>query len=266
MTVQTLDSSLFFSAPVTPPVDFENLTESLVPRPTMTDDQFWALVEAIGWREGASYKDAELTLVRSFTVDQMEVFRALYDEKRSAVWTALDTLDTDNYYLGGDSGDDLVAHVVGCGREVFEAETADPTLALARLNSGDYRESFSYCIPHRDTYESYTVEKLAEWGTRLVKAVDDARSEAPEWASKVESELDEYRSYFALMAGGDFAGFVATEEAGRAVAEKVETLAPRSLGGSFYDDDNDSEAGTLCNRWSAWNLYSDAQKVAALNA
>lgn len=71
---------------------------------------------------------------------------------------------------GDDSFGDLVHHVIGLGRETYEATLADPALALSRAETRDYEESFAYVFQVAERHYPLTevLEALRQHGGERV--------------------------------------------------------------------------------------------------
>jgi hypothetical protein len=136
-------------------------------------DQFWAIVAEINWGENHRTIDInkmKLRLMRKYTQEQLDQADDRVREMTSALaratraWEKGPGREIDAY---GDSWDDLLNHIVGCGREEYEAAVADPGKVAERYNSGDYWESFAYCFPWSEDYKKLTLEYYRKWAKRV---------------------------------------------------------------------------------------------------
>lgn len=130
----------------------------------MTEQEFWDIVESCCWEEEAAnvakrpYETIKVRLQNGplATQEQMEEFRSIFSKLKSNLGTVITEFEERtgaSCKCGDDSFDDLRSHIIGCGREVYEAELSNPELAVARGASGNYKESFAYAIPYASDYE-----------------------------------------------------------------------------------------------------------------
>jgi hypothetical protein len=130
--------------------------EKLKPVP-MPLDEFWKLVAELNWghksdgpHKTTNYKVVKKTLMQKLTRSGVERFSATFSALRHDLYRKL---DKEVEGTGDDGFGDLLAHIIGLGKEEYERNLADPKLAQARVDKSRYVESFSYCIPYDDDYE-----------------------------------------------------------------------------------------------------------------
>lgn len=138
--------------------------------------EFWDEVAKIGWSKKADIKAIEKKLLKSWAPEKAERMREVFDEMHGQLY---EVLDQKVEGVGDDGFNDLLAHIVGMGKEEFERNLADPTLAQKRADADDYEESFAYVLPHEDTYECLKpatyVKQAKEIITELKKGLKDDR-------------------------------------------------------------------------------------------
>jgi len=121
-----------------------------------TEDIFWECVKEMDWASDPDHDVVKRACLVAWTPEFGTEFSKVYGEKHSIVGKVfqeyaendLSRRQRDEYYLGDDSFGDFCSHVVGMGREVFDAELANPEMLYERVVKGDYSESFGYCIPN----------------------------------------------------------------------------------------------------------------------
>jgi len=152
---------------------------------TMTDEEFWKVVAAAKWEEltrpelignnvgdnsivacrRPSYEMAKENLIRvlpdlessvAYSVALSRKFDELYE--RFDVWER-DCSDQERYdvrstTLGDDGHSDLLYHIIGLGRDVFEDAMKHPEHVTRRARGYDFVESFSYARPDDEDYYS----------------------------------------------------------------------------------------------------------------
>jgi hypothetical protein len=173
----------------------------------MTEQTFWSIVAELGWGTTTTdYKAIEKVLMKRLTREEAEAMRAHLDAAESRVYKALDQWqregDYDSRYMGSDDGfGDLIAHIVGLGREEVDAVIADPARAKKRYDASDFRESFSYAIPSADDYGYLSTETYVKRAKRLLEEgfpykVNDYYSETSvplPMSINIETDLDEVK-------------------------------------------------------------------------
>jgi hypothetical protein len=129
---------------------------------------FWAAVAECNWaersKENRGYNSLKREILESWTNEFIRSFEAILSEKVVALGETIqewESREGENVPCGDDGFSDLRHHVVGLGREVYEATTANPALAKERAERYDYVESFSYAIPHVND-ESMTLDEMKE--------------------------------------------------------------------------------------------------------
>jgi len=113
---------------------------------------FWDLVSDIGWGKPSRHKGKPSKVVQAAQEIPADVRRVLYDiasnkadELRSRYYAWVEQMGGepgDMIPLGDDSFDDLVSHVVGCGREVYDAAMRDPRFLVGMQDQAV--ENFRY--------------------------------------------------------------------------------------------------------------------------
>lgn len=150
-----------------------------------TEDQFWAEVARIGWGDDNPrryYQTVERELLTRWDDEFLRTFREHLCRFRSALVEKVEQfeqVEQVSCQCSDDGFSDLTNHVVGLGREEYEAAMKDPMRVVERGRDRRYEESFSYCIPHERrqkeflTYEE-ALKKAREEG---VMESDDAEDD-----------------------------------------------------------------------------------------
>lgn len=131
----------------------------------MKEQQFWEMVKSFNWPND-HYDVAKARAMRTYTQDQIRAFDQEFGKKRNCVGQALRRWEQGHevdYFLGDDGFSDLTCHIVGLGKEVYEASIADPSLIAKRAETCDYVESFAYAIPHYGTKLSFDEWRRAHY-------------------------------------------------------------------------------------------------------
>lgn len=119
---------------------------------TCTKELFWEAVAEIGWgTKTTDYKVVERGILENWDNEFLRSFRGLKNEFIWELAGKVERFEDRNSVSCGCSDDgfsDLTHHVVGLGKEEYEASMKDPMRVVKRGQKYEYTESFSYCIPH----------------------------------------------------------------------------------------------------------------------
>jgi len=143
----------------------------------MNESKFWEIVDKADWAKDFDYKRIKNWMSNTMTLKEVESFRQIAGEK----WEQLDKLCGNKNPAGGgdDSHSDLLYHVIGLGKDVFEANINDYMLLANRgheaYGSQDgYKESFLYAIPYKDDYEDFhNANHFPTWAKSAKKEISD---------------------------------------------------------------------------------------------
>ena len=137
----------------------------------MDRNDFWNLVNEIGWgTETTDCKAVRLSFLKTMTAEQVREARDHLYALRGQLYEAASEAGHD-YCC--DSWDDTLNHVVGLGKEEWEANLADPDKLVDRMNRSDYSESFAHCFPWGDEYEDLKPSALQARAEDLVTRYDE---------------------------------------------------------------------------------------------
>lgn len=141
-------------------------------------DLFWEKVAEIGWGTVTiDYDRIKRNLLKSWSIDFTASFRERLEEVDDQLYKVLNRTIED---VSDDGFGDLRQHIIGLGRETYEAVLKDPSVAQKIVDDCAYAESFSYAIPHipRDAGLSW----------------EDFLKQEKERAEKYDEELDDERT------------------------------------------------------------------------
>jgi hypothetical protein len=228
----------------------------------ISGSDFWSLVDKIGWgTKTTDYKMVKRSLMRVFTPAQCEGILDKESELRHQLTVKFDKYLEANgveLSLGDDGFSDLMNHIVGLGKSIYNACMKNPDLIVDLARRDDFAESFSYCFPHADDFDSLNVSKFINWAVGEIEGLKEAYGE-PRYKS-LWPEVKLLIENLKIMARGDWFEFLETETEGRKLAEslsKKSVLIRQSAGaGPQFSDENRA----LSNKWAVWNLYSDVRE------
>jgi len=145
------------------------------------EDTFWAAVAECDWgtrcRQERGYNSLKREILKNWDAAFIGSFRKKVSEKLGEFEEAITKWESHNQQLpvGDDGYSDLKYHIVGLGREVFDATVKSPKLAYKRAQKCDYVESFCYAVPYEeDLPQEMTMEE----------ARTKARAELNSWRSR----------------------------------------------------------------------------------
>ena len=135
----------------------------------MTETRFWEIIGIVNWGKDFDYDRIKSWMLKHLTPENAEEFRKIAREK----WDAIDKMVGDRCPAQGadDSHSDLFYHVIGLGKEVYEASLENYYILEERGQAPygspeGYKESFLYAIPHQTDYDMAIEEektRIAEW-------------------------------------------------------------------------------------------------------
>ena len=148
---------------------------------SMTEQRFWELVDAINWGSISElYIDSNCIkrdLIKQYGDEAYQMrgrFNQLYNTLDSVVSPELAQyqLVFDQYLVGDDSYSDLIAHIIGLGRDEYYSTLNNPQLAIIRAKDGRFSESFSYVLPYVDNQSDMPnpldYNTYVNWANRII--------------------------------------------------------------------------------------------------
>lgn len=135
----------------------------------MSEEQFWQIVAELQWPQ-RHYAAAQLYFMDRWSADQAQEFESHFRRAKAALNAVADV----EWIC--DSWDDTKAHVVGLGREAWQAHIADPAQLRHRMETHQYVESFAYCIPTEQNYARLTDEGYTRPLRHLRRQLDRFRA------------------------------------------------------------------------------------------
>jgi hypothetical protein len=203
----------------------------------MTEQEFWEIVGALRWQDDFGDDRIKSELMERFpTPESIAPFRSIYEKKVGALKSAIGDHCSDSF-------DDVTAHIVGLGREQYEAALADPNLARERWDVGNYEESFAYGVPHAEDYQKQNVSHYARWAQNMIDEYGAAVPQIQRAAVVVRA--------FTKLKDGDVQGFREMEAEAREAAQEVADFA----------EELRRQAETVPGSpWGVFNAYTDVNQ------
>lgn len=134
-------------------------------------DAFWDSIEPLGWgTKTTKYDELRMALLKKWTPEQAEEMRDVFNSLRGPLYArCFDEVEG----CGDDSYDDLLAHIIGMGREEYARNMEDPSLANKRVQKRQFKESFSYALPLKHDYEMLEPAFYVKCLKRLVAGLNE---------------------------------------------------------------------------------------------
>lgn len=128
-----------------------------------TVDIFWEEVAHFGWGTKTTDYDAiKKDILARWDDEFVKSFEEQCRDFEGALYQKVEAYEQEHGVsceCGDDGFGDLMSHMVGLGKEHFEACMADPMMVVKRGQHSYYVEKFSYCIPHLATAPKETLEE-----------------------------------------------------------------------------------------------------------
>lgn len=179
-------------------------------------DEFWSEVEKIKWAKNADADKIKARLLREWSPEKAGRMREAFSYIKHQLYVRLDKVVQS---CGDDGFDDLLSHIIGMGRDVYNANMEDPSLAQQRLRRGDVSESFAYCIPYEGDFKMRDPKVYQERAERVrdaLKALTQDKRAAcplchqnpPTLEKKTQDQIEEVVVLLNLVLDGDFKRFL----------------------------------------------------------
>jgi len=234
---------------------------------TMSEAEFWKITEPFGWgKKTKDFKAIKKALMKKLSPDQAEALQNRYTELTSTVYDKLlPIIQESEVWIGDDSLDDLVAHIVGMGKKEYNAVTKNPLLGLKRAEERDYEESFSYALPSEEDYKSLDIRKYVKWANEIIdrytKVLDASEDDIP-WKNKLERPL---KQVVKIMEGflkkKDPHALLKEEKEAKKASEEVDKILRRFHSGMWMPEEGTIEEAIkdAGNKWFVWNFFTDVR-------
>jgi len=138
-----------------------------------TNEKFWETVKKAKWTSDHNYDRIKYQWMRELTPSQIEGLRRKFDKFRARLDNKITSVV---HGVGDDSFSDVLAHIIGMGKEAYDAVMKDPSLAQQLIDDNKYRESFSYAFPYKDDYHLIDPQYLISRATSYLEDLSELTS------------------------------------------------------------------------------------------
>jgi len=157
-----------------------NIITDLHEQANPSDEGFWEIVKNARWTSDHNYDRIKYQWMRTMTLPQVEGLQRKFQKFAAK----LDNKITDVVHGVSDDGlSDLVAHIIGMGKQSYNAVMKDPHLAQRLIDNHNYVESFAYAFPYKDDYDLIDPQHLIKQATGYLE-------ELSELTSTITSQVD----------------------------------------------------------------------------
>jgi len=183
----------------------------------LNDTAIWNIIEAMDWDRRSrtefrayesikvefmlTYKEPVADMLRDFISERYRELARAYNE-----YTDTHGHGTVGFCGGDDNFSDIMHHVIGSGREVFEGVLEDMTM----LRYVHYVESFDYAIPYTmegmNDYESLDIAKHIDFARKVLTDLTATLVDPDTKLNKGDAEvIGEVYTRMTYMLAGDLA-------------------------------------------------------------
>ena len=141
-----------------------------------SEEVFWEVVDEIDWgrksKTNRYYSKVIMAAAKSWSPEFQKSFDAIFREKQGELMRFIARYEKAyniSCEVGDDGFSDLTAHIVGCGKKIYEESCSEPKNAVDRAHEGDYIESFSYCIPSPPSWHGMSIEDATNKALQRIK-------------------------------------------------------------------------------------------------
>ncbi len=163
-----------------------NIITDLYEQANPTDAKFWEIVKNARWTSDHNYERIKYQWMRELSPPQAEGLRRKFNKFQSR----LDNKLTDIVHgVGDDSFSDVVAHIIGMGKQAYGAAMKDPSLAQRLIDANEYVENFGYAFPDKDDYNLIEPKYLIKQATGYLEELSDLTSNRSAIRSQQEADI-----------------------------------------------------------------------------
>jgi len=135
-----------------------------------SDAEFWKTVKNARWTSDHNYDRIKYQWMRTLTQPQSEGLRRKFDKIRARLNNKITNIV---YHVSDDGFSDLVAHIIGMGKDTYDAVMQNPRLAQNIIDANEYVENFGYSFPDKDDYNLIDPQHLIKQATGYLENLSE---------------------------------------------------------------------------------------------
>lgn len=225
----------------------------------ITDREFWQTVAELGWGTKSTDTNELSIVLMKKGIKYCNAFRNQYNKFAGGLYDLLEDIVEG---VGDDGFSDLIAHIIGLGKEEYEKVLDNPTIVQARIDANDYVENFSYCIPWEDSWTDHNIDNLKE---RAVEFVCEYQN-AIERLDTIKREVENIRLILMHLVNDNIDAFLKHDcvliENAKTITKRYDVAVQKLMGPHFNRYRNGGDV--LDVYYGVENLVSDVKRYLIL--
>ena len=172
------------------------------------ENKIWEIIESVKWEEKCNTVDStklKIELMKRYSQEEIAEANKMVSKLSNELYKCISRYEDEQLeggrlgnYGGDDSFSDLLHHIVGSGKLVYEAVMADPVIAACI----DFTESFMYVMPYDDDWNNLVPEYWIAKAEDCLESLCDCDK-----LNVISAEIkEELFSRFEKAKKGDFVG------------------------------------------------------------
>lgn len=133
---------------------------------SVSEKEFWTFVSKAQWTEDHDYNRIKKMILRTMDKDSAreldKTYRQIYGKLHTHIFDDVEGVSDDSY-------SDLIAHIVGSGKGLYDAVMDNPSLAQQIIDEHKFKESFSYAFPFDDDWKMNDPKHFMNQATKYLE-------------------------------------------------------------------------------------------------
>lgn len=131
-----------------------------------SEKDFWTFVSKAQWTKDHDYDRIKKMILRTMDKDSArdldKTYRIIYGKLHKHIFDDVEGVSDDSY-------SDLIGHIVGSGKGLYDAAMNDPAIAQQIIDDRAYKESFSYAFPYDDDWKLNDPEHFKQQASKYLE-------------------------------------------------------------------------------------------------
>lgn len=145
-----------------------------------SEEKFWDFVRRCDWSSDHDYDRIKYKILHSLTKEEVAVYLDTYSQFTNKLSIKLNNVVSG---VSDDGYSDLLAHIVGSGKELYDAVMNDPSIAQKIIDNHEYVENFSYAFPYPEDWKMLDKNHWIKQAEKAIKEISD-----PDYIHSIKSE------------------------------------------------------------------------------